>query len=63
MFLSGILRPSVWMNMKRASDKQVPGDLKGEGRLLGGMFIPCTVQVVYSSRANSTFEYIFGYSK
>lgn len=36
MFLSGFVRPSVWMAMYRASQKGVSGNMKGEGRLLGG---------------------------
>lgn len=34
--LLGFPRLSVWKNIKRVRDKQIPGDLKGEGRLLGG---------------------------
>ena len=34
MFLSGLVRPSVWLAMYRASG--VSGNMKGEGRLLGG---------------------------
>ena len=43
MFLSGFVRPSVWMSMYRASQKGVPGNLKGEGRLLGGGCLSHTV--------------------
>ncbi|KAK2180176.1 hypothetical protein NP493_454g03034 [Ridgeia piscesae] len=37
MFLSGLVRPSVWLAMYRASG--VSGNMKGEGRLLGGLFV------------------------
>jgi hypothetical protein len=40
MFLSGIIRPSVWMSIFRSS-KKVTGNLKGEGRLLGGKDCIC----------------------
>jgi len=36
MFLSGLLRPSVWYAGYRAHGKGIPGNLEGEGRLLGG---------------------------
>lgn len=39
MFLSGFMRPSVWSSMFRASRAGVEGNLKGEGRLLGGVFV------------------------
>lgn len=39
MFLSGIVRPSVWRSIMRAKGKSVEGNLKGEGRLLGGVFV------------------------
>lgn len=39
MFLSGFLRPSVWLSIFRASQKGIPGNLEGEGRLLGGVFV------------------------
>ncbi|PFX28065.1 Redox-regulatory protein FAM213A [Stylophora pistillata] len=39
MFLSGFLRPSVWKSLFRARGKGIEGNLKGEGRLLGGVFV------------------------
>lgn len=39
MFLSGFVRPSVWSSIFRARGKGVDGDLEGEGRLLGGVFV------------------------
>lgn len=39
MFLSGFLRPSVWKSSFRARGKGIEGNLKGEGRLLGGVFV------------------------
>jgi len=36
MFLSGFVRPSVWSAVFRANGKGIPGNLEGEGRLLGG---------------------------
>jgi len=39
MFISGFLRPSVWMSISRAKGKGVAGNLDGEGRLLGGLFV------------------------
>jgi len=44
MFLSGLVRPSVWGAMFRAQGKGVPGNLEGEGRLLGGkLFLQTSV--------------------
>lgn len=39
MFLSGFIRPSVWSSIFRAQGKGVEGNMKGEGRLLGGLFV------------------------
>lgn len=39
MYLSGFIRPSVWMSGFRASNKGIKGNFKGEGRLLGGVFV------------------------
>lgn len=36
MFLSGFIRPSVWSAIFRAKGKNIEGNMKGEGRLLGG---------------------------
>ena len=41
MFLSGFVRPSVWSSFFRVKDKKIPGNMQGEGRLLGGkLFSP-----------------------
>jgi len=41
MFLSGLVRPSVWAAIFRARGKGVSGNMEGEGRLLGGkLFYP-----------------------
>lgn len=37
--LSSLMKPSVIKNAKRVSDKGVKGNLKGEGRLLGGLLV------------------------
>lgn len=37
--LSGLFSPSVWSSVYRANKKGVSGDLKGEGRILGGLYI------------------------
>jgi hypothetical protein len=34
--LSALIRPSIWRSIFRARGKGVNGDMKGEGRLLGG---------------------------
>ncbi|XP_076440496.1 peroxiredoxin-like 2A [Babylonia areolata] len=39
MFLSGFLRATVWSNIRRNRNKGVDGNLDGEGRLLGGVFV------------------------
>ena len=39
LYLSGLLRPSVWKSEFRARGKGIEGNLKGEGRLLGGVFV------------------------
>lgn len=39
MFLSGFIRPSVWSAIFRARGKGIDGNMKGEGRLLGGVFV------------------------
>lgn len=35
MMVMGMLRWSVWSNLRRASSKGVDGNLKGDGSLLG----------------------------
>ena len=39
MLLTGMLRWSVWQNLRRASNKGVDGNLKGDGSLLGSKYI------------------------
>ncbi|KAG0722015.1 Redox-regulatory protein FAM213A [Chionoecetes opilio] len=39
MLLTGMLRLSVWQNLRRASSKGVEGNLKGDGSLLGSVFL------------------------
>lgn len=39
LYFSGLLRPSVWKSAFRARGKGIEGNLKGEGRLLGGVFV------------------------
>lgn len=34
-----MMKPSVIKNVKRVSNKGVKGNLKGEGRLLGGLLV------------------------
>jgi len=37
--IQGFLTPRVWRNVKRAKEKKVKGNMKGEGRLLGGVLV------------------------
>lgn len=37
--LSSMVKPSVVKNLKRVSNKGVKGNLKGEGKLLGGLLV------------------------
>jgi len=37
--LNGLFRPSVWKNITRANSKNMAGNLKGEGRILGGLLV------------------------
>lgn len=39
IFLLGFLRPSVWKSGFRARGKGVEGNMVGEGRILGGVFV------------------------
>lgn len=39
MYLSGFVRPSVWSAIFRARGKNIEGNMKGEGRILGGVFV------------------------
>lgn len=45
--LGGFFLPSVWSNLRRAKDKQVEGNMEGEGRYLGGLLIVENNNVVY----------------
>ena len=35
----GFFRPGVWMNLFRAKGKGIAGNMEGEGRILGGLFV------------------------
>lgn len=37
--LIGLFRLEHWLNVKRTSDKGISGNLKGDGTLLGGVFV------------------------
>jgi len=52
MGFGGFLRPSVWMNIMRAKGKGVSGNMEGEGRLLGGVYVlgPGTQGILYEHR-------------
>ena len=52
MGASGFLRLSVWMAFFRARGKGIEGNMKGEGRLLGGVFVigPGEEGVVFEHR-------------
>jgi hypothetical protein len=39
MFWSGFVRASVWSAIYRARAKDIPGNMEGEGRILGGLFV------------------------
>lgn len=39
MLWSALVRPSVWRSIFRARGKNIEGNMKGEGRLLGGVFV------------------------
>ena len=39
VFFAGFVRPSVWMSFSRARSRGVQGNLDGEGRILGGVFV------------------------
>jgi len=57
MFLSGLVRPSVWKALSRAKKKGVTGNFEGEGRILGGLFVvgPGDQGILYEYR-----EAVFG---
>lgn len=50
--LTTVFRPSVWSGYIGSARKGVPGNLKGEGRLLGGLFVigPGDQGVVFEHR-------------
>jgi len=39
MGVSGFVRLSVWASIFRARGKEIDGDMKGEGRLLGAVYV------------------------
>jgi len=39
MLLRALIRPSVWSSVCRARRKGIAGNVQGEGRLLGGLFV------------------------
>jgi len=39
MGLNGFARLSVWASLFRARGKKFDGNMKGEGRILGGLFV------------------------
>lgn len=39
VFFAGFLRLSVWRSFSRARSRGVQGNLDGEGRILGGVFV------------------------
>lgn len=45
-----MMKPSVVKNAKRASAKGVKGNLKGEGRLLGGLLVVGEGRVAFEHR-------------
>lgn len=45
-----MMKPSVIKNAKRAQAKGVTGNLKGEGRLLGGLLVVGTSGVAFEHR-------------
>lgn len=45
-----MMKPSVIKNAKRAQAKGVEGNLKGEGRLLGGLLVVETSGVAFEHR-------------
>uniref|UniRef100_A0A0P4WQW8 Peroxiredoxin-like 2A n=1 Tax=Scylla olivacea TaxID=85551 RepID=A0A0P4WQW8_SCYOL len=52
MMVTGMLRWSVWQNMRRATSKGVEGNLKGDGSLLGSVFLlgPGSQGILYEHR-------------
>ncbi|KAK4320144.1 hypothetical protein Pmani_008979 [Petrolisthes manimaculis] len=52
MLLTGMLRWSVWSNIRRANNKGVDGNLKGDGTLLGSVFLvgPGDQGILYEHR-------------
>jgi len=37
--IQGMMTPRVWSNVNRAKEAKIKGNLKGEGRLLGGVLV------------------------
>uniref|UniRef100_A0A0K0EMD2 Peroxiredoxin-like 2A n=1 Tax=Strongyloides stercoralis TaxID=6248 RepID=A0A0K0EMD2_STRER len=44
----GFLRPKLWLSYKKAKDSGVEGNLEGEGRLLGGVYLITKGKILYS---------------
>uniref|UniRef100_A0A0K0F1E4 Peroxiredoxin-like 2A n=1 Tax=Strongyloides venezuelensis TaxID=75913 RepID=A0A0K0F1E4_STRVS len=44
----GFLRPKLWINYKKSKDSGVEGNLEGEGRLLGGVYLITKGKMIYS---------------
>ncbi|XP_006811580.2 peroxiredoxin-like 2A [Saccoglossus kowalevskii] len=57
MLWSGFMRPNMWLGLLRAYRRQISGNLEGEGRLLGGVFVvgPGDQGIVYEHR-NADFS-------
>jgi len=45
--ISGLVKPTVWGNIRRARRGNYEGNMKGEGRLLGGVFVIGNGEVLY----------------
>lgn len=52
MGLIGFFRVEHWLNIKRTSEKGIQGNLKGDGTLLGGVFVigPKDQGILYEHR-------------
>jgi len=50
MGLTGFLRPTVWWNIMRAKRGGFEGNMKGEGRILGGVFVIGKNRILYEHK-------------